>query len=243
MEETDSPFAWPPPYTLRESSRAKSMRLSIEVRRGLELVVPKGTSRRAAERFLNTQRDWVYRHAEWVLQAQSHLAQKTMRPDRLILPSLDQVWTIVYEPLAGAQRTKLLCLNRQLALCGQVEDVGSCVALLNTWLKSHAQRHLTPQFSRLSQALDLPYAQLTWRAAKTRWGSCGANGAIMLNTNLLFLPENLVRAVMVHELCHTRHLNHSADFWALVGTFDPDYRLHRKALRSAHADVPAWCEG
>ncbi|MGC1525969.1 MAG: M48 family metallopeptidase, partial [Phormidesmis sp.] len=63
-----------------------------------------------------------------------------------------------------------------------------------------------------------------------------------LNFKLLFLPRPLVHYVLVHELCHTVHMNHSKHFWALVAKKQPDYQWRRDALKKAWRYVPRWVE-
>jgi predicted metal-dependent hydrolase len=66
------------------------------------------------------------------------------------------------------------------------------------------------------------------RGQKTCWGSHSSTGTISINYCLLFLEPALVRYLMVHELCHARHMNHSRRFWRAVGLHEPDYeRLDR----------------
>jgi predicted metal-dependent hydrolase len=86
----------------------------------------------------------------------------------------------------------------------------------------------------------LTYNRLSIRSQKTRWGSCSSRGNISLNDQLLFLPADAVEYLMIHELCHTRHLNHSKAFWTLVQTHCPDYRTHEKLLRRSQGLVPDW---
>ncbi|NIN12121.1 MAG: DUF45 domain-containing protein [Gemmatimonadales bacterium] len=78
------------------------------------------------------------------------------------------------------------------------------------------------------------------RAQRTRWGSCSRRSTISLNKKLLFLPAPLVEYVMVHELCHTVHFNHSPEFWDLVRERTPEYQALEAELRTAWRYVPAW---
>jgi len=92
-------------------------------------------------------------------------------------------------------------------------------------------------------------AETGWRASavsirrqRTRWGSCNSRHAISLNESLVFLPPSLVRYVLVHELAHTKRLDHSPEFWALVEKHDAAWRAQRRALADAWRHVPGWAD-
>ncbi len=80
------------------------------------------------------------------------------------------------------------------------------------------------------------------RSQRTRWASCSAQKNVNLNLKLLFLPEDLVRYVLVHELCHTVHFDHSPEFWGLLSSLIPHCREMQRELRDAWKYVPAWLE-
>ena len=75
------------------------------------------------------------------------------------------------------------------------------------------------------------YNRITIRDQKTRWGSCSAKGTLSFNWRLMLAPPAVLDYVVVHELCHLTHMNHSKAFWALVESVCPDYRTHRRWLK------------
>ncbi len=75
------------------------------------------------------------------------------------------------------------------------------------------------------------FQRITIRDQKTRWGSCSAGGTLSFNWRLMLAPPAVLDYVVVHELCHLTHMNHSAAFWTLVESVCPDYRIHRKWLK------------
>jgi len=75
------------------------------------------------------------------------------------------------------------------------------------------------------------YHSITIRDQKTRWGSCSSRGTLSFNYRLIFAPPAVLDYVVVHELCHLTHMNHSADFWNKVASVMPDYKQHRKWLK------------
>ena len=82
-----------------------------------------------------------------------------------------------------------------------------------------------------AETLRLPVSKVGMRLTKSRWGSCSHNGSINLSTALLFVPEALQDYVIVHELAHLLHPNHSARFWDTVGSVMPDYRARMNELK------------
>ncbi len=83
-------------------------------------------------------------------------------------------------------------------------------------LRRAAKADLPGRIERLARQTGLRYAKMTVRAARTKWGSCSGKGNISLSLFLMTLPEHLRDFVIVHELCHTVHHNHSPRFHALV---------------------------
>lgn len=75
------------------------------------------------------------------------------------------------------------------------------------------------------------YTRITIRDQKTRWGSCSARGTLSFNWRLMLAPPAVLDYVVVHELCHLTHMDHSKAFWSLVESACPDYRTYRKWLK------------
>ncbi len=75
------------------------------------------------------------------------------------------------------------------------------------------------------------YQRVCIRDQKTRWGSCSSKGTLSFNWRLILAPSDVLDYVIVHELCHLTHMNHSPEFWAAVEAVCPDYRTSRKWLK------------
>ena len=75
------------------------------------------------------------------------------------------------------------------------------------------------------------YSKITVRDQQSRWGSCSSRGTLSFNYRLIFAPTEVLDYVVVHELCHLTHMNHSKDFWNMVERIMPDYRTHKKWLK------------
>ena len=121
-------------------------------------------------------------------------------------------------------------------------DEGSRVAVrsaLEGWYRREAAGHLPQRLGELAGKLGVTPGRISIRSQKTRWGSCSDRGTISLNWRLMLVSSELVDYILVHELCHLRHMDHSAKFWELVGGLIPDYPLRRGVPRSHGERTPA----
>lgn len=97
------------------------------------------------------------------------------------------------------------------------------------------QKQALPDFARrleiLSAKLGVPTPQLFLSNAKSRWGSCNSRKEVRLNWRLMLAPPHIINYVICHELAHLKEMNHSAKFWAVVGSIYPDYKQAEKDLK------------
>jgi len=107
-------------------------------------------------------------------------------------------------------------------------------ALLRSKLARHFQPTLVDFVQKLNkQTVNSPrLAHIRFRQQRSRWGSCSVIGNINISSRLLFLPQELLGYVCLHELCHLKEMNHSGRYWALVKKFMPEYEKYRKELKS-----------
>jgi predicted metal-dependent hydrolase len=229
-------------WRVRRSQRARRLGVRIFRDGTVEIVVPPGAGARAVSAFVARHRDWIERHRQ-----RAPRADLAFPPERIDLPALGESWACHVVP-AGAPGVRREPPVRALAASGtggvlQLRS-GTDESLLGNamldWLCERATAALAPQLSTLAHNCGVRYRRLQVRRQRTRWGSCSARGTISLNCCLLFHRPAVVRYLLVHELSHLTHMNHSARFWQQVERHDPQWREHDRELTAGWNQVPGW---
>ena len=229
-------------YHLRVSPRARFVRLYVSPYRGLEIVVPRRFDCKDLPDVLSKKSAWIRRALEQV-QAQRETLLKAppwQLPERIHFRAVDVEWTLVARLGPGLRLSATTPAPGEIEISGPIENEALGRAVLGRFLVVQAEMHLPPLLDALSRETGLTYTRVTIRRQRSRWGSCSAKGAISLNAALMFLPVHLTRYVLVHELCHTVHLNHSARYWSLVARHCADFRAAETEMRRARDFVPHW---
>lgn len=105
------------------------------------------------------------------------------------------------------------------------------VLLLEKRFRSAAAAYFPARCAQLQQLTGGYYTKITIRNQKTRWGSCSQTGTLSFNYRLMMAPPAVIDYVIVHELCHLTHMNHSKAFWNKVASILPDYSKSRRWLK------------
>lgn len=225
---------------LRISRRARRLRIDVSARGGVIVVIPEGTPRDVVRRFVIEKREWI-RRARTRVEAEADALLQPLGPpvpESLQLRALGREYAV---EIRAAKRGRVDVDGERLHVHGPREPA-RIRATLARWLKGTARDHFVPRLDALAETHGLGYERVAVRGQRTRWASCSGRGTISLNYKLLFLPPALVDHVLLHELAHTRHLNHSRQFWELLARLDPHWRRHHAALARAARWLPAWVE-
>lgn len=108
---------------------------------------------------------------------------------------------------------------------------------LELHFKEQAQQLLSLKTNHFSEITGLTPTAIKIRQYRARWGSCNNRGELSFNYLMMMLPDDVIDYIVVHELCHLRHLNHSPLFWQLVAKHFPNYRQAKQWLKTHQSDL------
>jgi hypothetical protein len=208
---------------------------------GLSVSAPRWTPLGEVDALLRHKADWVLEKLQHAHQRAGELARaRTVWADGAELDFLGQRLRVALDPThsfaqvgallepgdAGALATLRLGLARNAGEA-QIRDAAQA------WLMRQAKRVFTERLDHFAPLLGVRYKVLRLSSAGTRWGSASADGTIRLNWRLIHLKMEMVDYVVVHELSHLHHMDHSPQFWDVVARVMPDHTERRRALKRA----------
>lgn len=224
-------------WGIRESRRARRLTVRVFHSGRVEVVVPARTSRAAVDRFIERHRAWIDRKRA---EARRNAVPPEPFPPKVIaLAGAGELWRVHVAGGTGRPRLKEV-VPGLLSFTGDMSDTRAVLHGLRRWLLGRAAEVFAPALEQRAREMGLPYERIAVRRQRTRWGSCSTRGTISLNCCLLFQRPEVLRYLLVHELAHVRHMNHSARFWDLVGRFCPGWRELDRELLDGWRRVPSW---
>lgn len=209
--------------TVRQSARAKRMSLRISSLDGrVTLTVPRYAKRADIEGFVFEKEEWIAKHHRnlGVIQPIDYGVHVPIEGhSRLIVPT--------DAPRIALKEAQLLVPHKRSATAAQVQG----------FLKTLARERLIEASDHYAAKLGLPYAKISLRDTRSRWGSCSSEGTLMYSWRLIMAPADVLRYVAAHEVAHLQEMNHSADFWKVVETLFGSYKAQRQWLHKHGAQL------
>lgn len=192
-------------------------------RQGILVVrAPKFAALGEIERFIAQKRRWIKKHQQAAAEFNRRRKQY-IEGERFLFLGQEYPLRIVDE------HHRRLVFNQQEFLL-PAPQAAQAKELFADWYRRQAEFLLPKRAEFWRQKMGVIYKKLTVTGARSRWGSCSGRGTINFSWRLMTMPPEVIDYVVIHELAHLAHHNHSPKFWALVGQFCPDFKASKKAL-------------
>lgn len=212
---------------IRKNKLARSVKLSVGVDGNLRASIPYYSPEFAVRRLVNGNRDEIRK------MLATHNAKNSYQDGGLI----GKTHTLFLRKFSGEEikisnegNQILVQIPQELAFENPLvqSEIRKTVSKI---LRKQAKAYLPRRISFLAEKYDFSFEKLRFSHTGTRWGSCSSSGTISLNIALMNLPHHLIDYVIIHELCHTRQMNHSSKFWQEVEKYCPDYKKYVQEIK------------
>ena len=214
---------------------------------GLSVRAPRWTPLGEVESMLHEKAGWVLAKLVESRERAGQLARSRIQwADGAVIQHLGQPLRLVldpahafaakgalFEPACGDAPATLRLGLAHNAGAAQIRDAAQA------WLMKRATALFAERLDHYAPVLGVRWTRLRLSSAGTRWGSASADGSIRLNWRLIHLSMDMVDYVVVHELSHLRHMDHSPQFWDVVASVLPDHQQRRRALKAAAVPLDA----
>lgn len=212
---------------IRKNKLARSVKLSVGVDGNLRASIPYYSPEFAVRRLVNGNRDEIRK------MLATHNAKNSYQDGDLI----GKTHTLFLRKFSGEEikisnegNQILVQVPQELAFENPLvqSEIRKTVSKI---LRKQAKAYLPRRIDFLAEKYGFSFEKLRFSHTGTRWGSCSSSGTISLNIALMNLPHHLIDYVIIHELCHTRQMNHSSKFWQEVEKYCPDYKKYIQEIK------------
>ncbi len=230
-----------PPVTVVQRKRQRTMRIRIK-NDAIVVSGPASVSQKRLLRFVEEKQEWIRKSCRRQLERAEKLATLRKQTDGTLL--LRGIRKPVHDfPVPGLRKPRLV--EHDHAVVYQFNpssepDGPSPVPdpdLVASFYRTVARQELLNRYKYWSEQLPFRPSRLTIRSQRTKWGSCSSRGTISLNWRLVKCPAFIMDYIVIHELCHLRHFDHSRSFWETVRTYYPGVREAKKWIRENSDEI------
>ena len=217
-----------PSYTHIVKSNLKYIYLSFDQNGNLIIKSPK-VSQKEIEKVL-------IKKAAWITKSRRKIFEKKGKPLKFSegeeIYFLGKNYPVHYR--RGSKKRASIHFDREngFSLEYHYFDTDLFERLLNQFYKKEAEQLVPGIVERYAEQMQLYPSRISFRKARSRWGSCSSSNAISFNYLMIKMPLHVIQYIVVHELAHIKHKHHQKEFWNLVSLYQPDYKAQRDELKS-----------
>lgn len=214
-------------YYIKKSKRAKHLLLHIDYNGTVEVVVPlrRIITLKQIEKFLMEKKRWILRN----LKKTEEIARKANKRRNFLLFLGREVPIEIIE--SKRKRAIALASAGKLIVKVPVGKNELAKKAIQQFYKKQAKRIIAQLAEKNARKMNVSFSRISIRSQKTLWGSCSPRKVLSFNWRLIAAPQEIIKYIIVHELAHLLHRNHSKVFWKTVQKYCPDYKKHEKWLR------------
>lgn len=220
-------------YQIRRSPRRRTVGISVDPRLGVLIAAPTDAPLNRLDTIVHRKARWIVERMRQVTNGDGCLPPREFVSGESYL-YLGRQYRLKALPAAESGDARLIGGRIHVPVQQRLtapEKAGAVRQSLESWYRRHAKRRLPERVAQWSGRVGVRDVRVVIRDQQRRWASCDQRGTLRFNWRTIQAPMQLVDYIVVHELVHLRHKDHSKAFWALLGRVMPDYERRRDELR------------
>lgn len=204
-------------YLITRRRNSRYLRLRIDSAGLLKVSIPYYSSSKSGVNFIIRNKEWIDKKISALnIQKNFYYLGKEIKLIKKFNLKINKI--------------KFTYLNNILYIELSNSNLFSDQELYNIWVKNKAERYFHQKVERLASIYGFQYNSIRIRNMKSRWGSCSPKKNLCFNLKLMKFNSKIIEYVIIHELCHLKFMNHSKNYWNLVESIQPDFRIYRNEL-------------
>lgn len=218
-------------YQIKYSfSKRKTIALSIDKDLLVHVKAPLGFTEETLKPFIVQKEAWLKKHMAKRLQNNEKMASEGLVWGKRHYYK-GQCYDMLVEAKQGVSPQVVLGDKTLVLRVSEPDDMTLITQTLVNWYQHQTLEAVQALMPLYSKQMGVKPKRVTIKEQKKRWGSCSSLGHLHFNWRLSMAPQEVIAYLVVHELAHLVHMNHSKDFWTLVARHMPDYKVHQKWLK------------
>jgi predicted metal-dependent hydrolase len=212
-------------YHIKRVARTRSLRVRVEPTGAVVVTAPKLIPKMIVDRFITQHEGWIARQ------------QRKMNLTKSAFPTFDWEGKVVsylgrlYDLRFKIQDLRILKDRSTIYFCPITRNVDDGKKMIISWLKREGEAYILKRLPELAEKMETQYSKVVFRQQKSRWGSCSGRGNLSFNWRLIHFKPEVIDYVIIHELAHTKHHDHSRRFWEVVETYCNKYMEYRRFIK------------
>lgn len=227
------------PYILSDSKKTKYIKLVMDIN-GLRVLKPPKASLIEVEKVLKSKSNWIFKHYTDFQDIKVDEYERNWESGEVVLYR-GKKYNIRIFP-HREQTTKINFNEKRFEIFVNefVTEDERKTLIENTfrkWYMKTAYEAFKEKLDHFCKIIGLSYNNMKIKEQKTRWGSCSKKGNLNFNWKLIMSPQWVMDYVILHEICHLRYLNHSKEYWTMVGLYMPCYKKAQEWLKKNELEL------
>lgn len=226
-------------YTHKVHARARNLKITIHPSGQVIVTTPRFIPKLIIDSFVNEKEAWITKQLASIPKPQKN----ELNQSQILFKGVEHSIVKVFDP---KQPIGVHIEKNSIYINPVVATSESYINALERFLKHESAHYILHHTQVWAKKMNTSYQNVVLKNQSTRWGSCSSKGNLNFNWKLIHAPTEVIDYVIIHELAHRTHMDHSKNFWDLVGKFDPEFHKHRGWLKRHGmriAGIPTDLEG